>query len=80
VVTGAIEVRFGDGMRVPVTTISETSPPAASAAAAAAWFAVSPRTATLYIIVEVRSLFLSVIAKLNCTLPPLLTPFTGRRM
>jgi hypothetical protein len=36
VVTGAMEVRFGDGMRVPVTTISETSPLAASAAAAAA--------------------------------------------
>ena len=33
VVTGAIEVRFGDGMRVPVTTISETSPFAVSAAA-----------------------------------------------
>ena len=34
VVTGAMEVRFGDGIRVPVTTISETSPAAASAAAA----------------------------------------------
>ena len=36
VVTGATEVRLGDGMRVPVTTISDTSPLAASAAASAA--------------------------------------------
>ena len=35
-VTGATLVRFGVGMRVPVTTISETSPAAAAAAAAEA--------------------------------------------
>src|SRR5579859_5766516 len=43
VVTGAIEVRFGDGIRVPVTTISETSPAAASAVAAA-WAAIGKMT------------------------------------
>src|SRR6185312_5612316 len=54
VVTGAIEVRFGEGMRVPVTTISETSPAAASAAAAAAaaWVADRPRKAAPQIIEE----------------------------
>ena len=36
VVIGATEVRFGDGIRVPVTTISATSPPVSAAAAAAA--------------------------------------------
>ena len=51
VVTGAIEVRFGEGMRVPVTTISETSPVLA-AAAAAAWVAERPRKAAPQIIEE----------------------------
>ncbi len=49
-VTGATLVRFGVGMRVPVTTISETSPAAASAAAA--WVADRPRRATPQIIEE----------------------------
>src|SRR3569833_2864256 len=52
-VTGATLVRFGVGMRVPVTTISETSlPAAASAAAAEAWVAERPRKATPQIIEE----------------------------
>ncbi len=43
-VTGATLVRFGVGIRVPVTTTSATSPPAASAAWA--WVAARPsRTA-----------------------------------
>src|SRR6185437_2906283 len=55
VVTGAMEVRFGDGIRVPVTTTSETSPAeasAAAAAAAAAWVADRPRKAAPQIIEE----------------------------
>ena len=51
VVTGAMEVRFGDGMRVPVTTISDTSPLVASAAAADACVA-KPRKAAPQIIEE----------------------------
>src|SRR4051812_1849778 len=45
-VTGATLVRLGVGIRVPVTTISETSPAAGAAAAAAAlaWVAERPRT------------------------------------
>src|SRR5258708_30415919 len=49
-VTGATLVRFGVGIRVPVTTISETSPDAA--AAAEAWVADRPRKATPQIIEE----------------------------
>ena len=52
VVMGAMEVRFGDGMRVPVTTISETSPLVASAAAAKACVADRPRKAAPQIIEE----------------------------
>src|SRR3569833_1764311 len=52
-VTGVMLVRFGVGMRVPVTTISETSLlAAASAAAAEAWVADRPRKATPQIIEE----------------------------
>src|SRR3954447_17453497 len=51
-VTGATLVRLGVGMRVPVTTISETSLAAAGAAAAAAlaWVAERPATAAPHII------------------------------
>src|SRR3954470_12134230 len=51
-VTGATLVRFGVGIRVPVTTISETSAPedAAAAAAAEAWVADRPRKAMPQII------------------------------
>src|SRR5258706_3214222 len=52
VVTGAMDVRFGEGMRVPVTTISETSPLAAAAAAAEADVAERPRRAAPQIIEE----------------------------
>src|SRR5258705_11555699 len=50
-VTGATLVRFGVGMRVPVTTISETAAPAA-AAGAEAWVAERPRKAAPQIIEE----------------------------
>jgi hypothetical protein len=46
-----MDVRFGDGMRVPVTTISETSPLLVSAGAAAACVA-RPKAATPQIIDE----------------------------
>src|SRR3954468_10427400 len=52
-VTGATLVRFGVGIRVPVTTISETSAPedaVAAAAAAEAWVADRPRKAMPQII------------------------------
>src|SRR5215469_181085 len=56
-VTGATEVRFGVGIRVPVTTISETSLDAgvaagAAASAAMAWVAERPRMAAPQIIEE----------------------------
>ena len=53
-VTGATLVRFGVGIRVPVTTISETSaaPVAGAAAAAFAWVADSPSRAAPQIIEE----------------------------
>jgi hypothetical protein len=51
-VTGATLVRFGVGIRVPVTTISETSALAAAAAAAEAWVAERPRKAAPQIIEE----------------------------
>jgi hypothetical protein len=49
-VTGATEVRFGVGIRLPVTTISETSPDVVSAAKA--WLADRPRKAAPQIIEE----------------------------
>src|SRR4051794_26851759 len=67
-VTGATLVRLGVGMRVPVTTISETSLLAAAGAAAAAlaWVAERPATAAPHIIdVAKRRVRIVVVLKIK---------------